>query len=173
MGPPGARVVVAHSDATGIVKQRMALMKGIGDAMKTLAAMFKGEAEYNPAAVRDAARTIHTRAGEHMTELFPQGSLHKPTEALPAIWEDWPTFERYAADLKRYSAALQAAAGNDVGPMHGGEPRRGGSTMDDQHRGMGDPMIDPEVLEGMPPKASFVRLLHTCSACHTQFRAKK
>ena len=37
-------LVYAHSGAKGMVKERMEMMKGMGDAMKTMGAMFKGEA---------------------------------------------------------------------------------------------------------------------------------
>ena len=181
VGAAGAGVVLAHGGATGIVKERMDLMKGIGDAMKTLTAMFKGEVAYDPDAVRAAARTIRSRAGEHMTTLFPEGSLHKPTEALPAIWEDWPAFRQYANELETYSAVLEAAAGNAFGPSHGGAKGRG-PMMGGQGRspmmggggsGAGHPMNDPEALKRMPPMASFLRLSQTCNACHTRFRVKK
>ncbi len=199
IGAASAGAVFAHGGATGIVKHRMELMKGIGEAMKTLSAVFKGEVEYDSDAVREAARTIRSRAGEHITKLFPEGSLDKPTEALPMVWEDWATFERYANDLETYSTVLEAAAGNELGPMHGGgmgrapmmgsrdsgwvmsEPGRGpmmggqrpGPMMGGEGSSSDHPMNDPEVLRKMPPMASFMRLSQTCNACHTRFRVKK
>ena len=181
IGVPVTSIVLAHGGATGIVKERMDLMKGIGDAMKTLTAMFKGEVEYDAGVVREAARTIQSRAGEHITKLFPEGSLDKPTEALPTVWEDWATFERHANDLQTYSTVLEEAAGNEFGPMQGGgmglKPMMGGQGPGSMMGGGGQrsdhPMNDPEALKEMPPMASFMRLSQTCNACHTRFRIKK
>ena len=114
----------SHEDATGVVKERMDTMKAIGEAMKGLTAMFKGERPYDATEVKKLAASINSRAG-HVTKLFPKGSLQKPTEALPAIWEKWPTFERYSDDLRTFSAALESAADNDFGPMHGGSAGSG------------------------------------------------
>ena len=149
--------------------------------MRTLTAMFKGEVEYDAGAVCEAARTIQSQAGEHITKLFPEESLDKPTEALPTVWEDWATFERYANDLQTYSTVLEAAAGNEFGPMHGGGMGRKPMMRDQGHGPMmggerqrsDHPMNDPEALKEMPPMASFMRLSQTCNACHTRFRIKK
>jgi cytochrome c556 len=184
----GPATPLAHSGAKGIVKERMTLMKSIGDAMKTLTAMFKGDVEYDAQAVRAAAEAINARGGDHMTHLFPDGSLQKPTEALPRIWEDWETFKQYAADLETYSAVLEAAADNEPGPMHGGGMQPGGhmmgrgpmmggqgagAMMGDQGQSAEHPINNPEALKQMPPMASFMRLSQTCNACHTKFRLKK
>lgn len=161
----------------------MDLMKGIGDAMKTLTRMFRGETAYDAERVREAANAINERAGEHITKLFPDGSLQKPTEALPTVWQDWPTFEQYAADLAAYSAVLAEAADNEPSAMHG-QGMRPGDHMMGREPMMGDPgnspmiggrhpMNDPDALKKMPPMASFMRLSQTCNACHTQFRLKK
>jgi len=179
----GSSAVSAHGNATGIVKERMDLMKGIGNAMKTLTRMFKGETEYDAEAVRKAANAINERAGEHIIKLFPDGSLHKPTEALPTIWQDWPTFEQYTADLATYSAVLAEVADNEPRSMHGQGMRphehmmgRGpmmGDTGNSPMRGGQHPMNDPDASREMPPMASFIRLSQTCNACHTRFRLKK
>ena len=57
-----APTVQAHSGATGVVKERMALMKTLGGEIKKIAAMFKGEAAYDPGEIAAAARRIR-RAG--------------------------------------------------------------------------------------------------------------
>ena len=171
---------MAHGEATGIVKERMDLMKGIGDAMKRLAPMFKGQAAYDPEAVREAAQVIRSRAGDHITELFPEHSLQKPTEALPAIWEDWTAFEGYARDLETYSITLEAAAGNgfaqsDASGNKGVSGSQGLGLMISGGQGENGnhSANDSEALKGMPPMASFMRLSETCNACHTRFRMKK
>ena len=60
----------------------------------------------------DAAGAIGRHGGEDLIRLFPDGSLHGPTEALPAIWQDWNAFVRLADDLTVQADALVAAAGD-------------------------------------------------------------
>ena len=42
-----AVAALAHSGATGVVKDRMEAMKAMGDAVKTVTPMMRGEAEYD------------------------------------------------------------------------------------------------------------------------------
>ena len=101
----------AHSGAKGIVKERMDAMKEMQQAMKALNAMLSGEQTMNREAAAGHAAVIHTRAGGTMTSQFPPGSLDHPSEALPSIWEEWPEFERQAADLEQDASALLEALG--------------------------------------------------------------
>lgn len=177
----GAAEALAHGGASGVVKERMDLMEGIGKAMKTLASIFKGERDYDPAVVRAAAAEIRDHGGDKITALFPEGSLDKPTEALPTIWQDWAAFEALAGRLAEVSAALVQAAEN---------PRESGAMMTGQGQGMmmaegrggmmGRNMMmgsgagpSGEMLAQMPPQAAFNHLAQTCNACHTRFRVKK
>ena len=100
----------AHEGASGIVAERMEMMKSMGDAMKLLASMYRGEAPYDPASVRDAAGTIGRHGGEHMTRMFPPGSHDHPSEALPAIWEDWDRFSELAEELAAHAETLAGTA---------------------------------------------------------------
>lgn len=98
----GAGAALAHSGATGIVKQRMDAMSAIGDDMKKIGLMLRGTAPFDAGQAQAAARAIANHAS-HMDMLFPPGSLSPPTEALPAIWDNWDAF----ADLTQ---ALHARA---------------------------------------------------------------
>ena len=100
----------AHEGATGVVLQRMESMKSIGDAMKRLSSMYRGEAAYDPAVLRESAEAIGRHGGERMTDLFPDGTVGHPSEALPTIWQDWARFSELADDLSRYAGALAEAA---------------------------------------------------------------
>ena len=122
----GTSLVLAHGGATGVVKERMEAMEAISKANKSLSAMFKGDVDYDPASVRDSALRIKRHAGEAMTELFPEGSDGKPSEALPMIWDDWATFEALAADLATYSQGLADAAENPRGGPRNGKAMMGG-----------------------------------------------
>ena len=101
----------AHSGAKGIVKERMDAMKEMQQAMKALNAMLSGEQTMNREAAAGHATVIRAHAGSAMTRQFPPGSLDHPSEALPSIWEEWPEFERQAADLEQDASALLEALG--------------------------------------------------------------
>jgi len=150
----GVSLAMAHGGATGVVKERMELMENIGESMKTLADMFKGVRAYDAETVRAAAASIRDHAGARMTDLFPEGSLKHPTEALPTVWEDWAELSALAERLAAYSDALVEAAGNPRGPAATDE-------------------TDPAVLAAMPPDAAFMQTARVCRACHGKFRAKQ
>lgn len=150
--------VLAHRNATGIVKQRMDAMESMGGAMKTLRAMMRGKQRYDVERVKASAKVIAAHGGEKLTALFPEGSLDSPTRAAPAIWADWARFSDMARQLAVYAGALAAAASNprsaDPGATEAGAP-----TADD--------------LAGMAPDAVFKHLQQNCSDCHRAFRKKK
>jgi len=98
-----------HDGATGVVKERMDLMKSVRDATKTLAAMFKGERPYDAAEVRKLSERLEEHAGR-IDELFPEGSDHPPSEVEPAIWTNWDAFKQSADDMAAAARALQQAA---------------------------------------------------------------
>lgn len=182
---------LAHSGATGVVKERMEGMKAMGDATKTIGDMFSGEASYDAAAVRDAAETIRGHAGSAMTELFPEGSNAVPSEAKDDIWKEWETFAVMAHQLEVMAEALGRAAENATGAgpdassatMMGGTGMMGeaGTMMGDSGGMMGGsgmmgasaPMMDVDHLAEMPAEAVFTMMSRTCSACHTRFRAEE
>lgn len=106
----------SHEKATGVVKERMEVMKSIGKAMKGLSAMAKGEATYDAAEVKTMATSIQSKSAE-IPKLFPEGSLQPASEALPAIWQDWPKFEKLAKQLGQTSGAVADAADGGRGAM--------------------------------------------------------
>ncbi|MCK5745133.1 MAG: cytochrome c, partial [Oricola sp.] len=115
----------AHGGATGIVKERMDAMGAMGDIVKSLSAMMRGETAYDANAVRDGAETIRRHAGEALTGLFPEGSGGEPSEARAEIWSNWDEFAAMAAQLETLAEGLGRAADN--GLMHGGgQPVPGG-----------------------------------------------
>jgi cytochrome c556 len=179
----------AHGGATGIVKERMDLMKAMGDSMKTLTAMMQGKAPYDADTVRREAQAIAERGGDDLVTLFPEGTAHDPSEALPAIWSEPERFKSLADDLTTYAKALAAAAHNGRGGSAGmGAPSAdmnammGGASHQDMmgagSAGMGAMMgggsgPSPEALADMPPQAAFMQLSNTCGACHDDYRMKK
>jgi len=95
----------AHEGAMGIVKERMALMKDLAEAMKALAPMIKGEQEWDSRSVRDIARTLSDHAGK-IPEQFPRGSGGHPSEAREEIWTDWNDFTSNAGVLEEAAKLL-------------------------------------------------------------------
>jgi cytochrome c556 len=190
---------LAHSGATGVVKERMDAMKAMGDAVKQIKPMMSGEAPYDSQTVRDAARVIDSHAGSAMTEKFPEGSTEAPSEALPVIWEEWSRFETLARQLSEAARGLEMAADNglhgagqmmgdgsgmmgDTGHMMGdgsgmmgdGSGMMGGGMMSGQSGMMGGDgsggMMTAEDLGRMPADGVFVMMTQACSACHDRFR---
>ena len=177
---------LAHSGATGVVKERMDAMVDLGDEMKRLTPMMRGQTEYDPEIVRGAADTMIGHAGSAMTELFPEGSNGKPSEALDAIWEDWDEFAALAEALRANAEGMKLAADNGLagpGDMPGGGMMGTGQSMMGGGQGMmgtgqgmmsgnQTQMMSPELLADMPVNAGFMAVTQTCSACHQKFRAE-
>lgn len=177
---------LAHSGATGVMKERMDAMGEMGDEMKRLAPMMRGQTEYDPDVVRNAADTMIGHAGAQMTELFPEGSNGEPSEALDTIWEDWEEFAALAEALRTSAEGMKLAADNGLagqgempgggmmgtgqGMMGGNQPMMGaGQSM---MGGAPTQMMTTEMLAEMPVNAGFMAVTQTCSACHQKFRAE-
>jgi cytochrome c556 len=177
-------VAYAHTGATGIYKERMDAMSAMGDAVKQIADMMRGQTDYNAERVREGARVIRSHAGEAMTELFPEGTTEMPSEARAEIWTDWSTFSALAEQLAVQAEGLERAAENGLA-MSGGaaSPMMDGqsSMMGTGQTGMmgtammgGQPgMMDAEQLASMPVDGVFAMVAQTCSSCHTKFRLEK
>lgn len=99
----------AHKGATGVVKQRMDMMKSLASAMKQLAAMFRNKRPYNAAQVASLARVIAGHANR-FPKMFPQGTNQHPSEAVDAIWTDWSRFMAAARQMHAAALRLEGAA---------------------------------------------------------------
>jgi cytochrome c556 len=88
----------AHEGATGIIKERMDAMQTISQTMKSIRQQI--EANRNLAAVPEEAARIQAIA-KRIPSWFPPGSITKPTDALPVIWQRWGNFRRARAGLNR------------------------------------------------------------------------
>jgi cytochrome c556 len=98
---------LAHEGATGVVKDRMDLMSAMGKELKSVGQ--KISTNRNLASISDSATKIKAMS-ENIPKLFPPGSLAKPTDAKPAIWEKWDQFEGHVGDLQKSLDALAAVA---------------------------------------------------------------
>lgn len=112
----------AHSGATGIVKMRMDAMKDMQAAMKALYPVLNGDQVMDRSSALAYAEAIHDRSGPHMVKTFPEGSLERPSEALPAIWTNWSGFRAAADDLERKAAALADALRAPASVADAGRP---------------------------------------------------
>jgi len=176
-GTSGA--VLAHSGATGVVKERMDGMSALEKSVKAITPIMRGKDDYDADKVRAFAEDVATHSGEAMTRLFPAGSGGMPSEAKDAVWSDWEEFASLAEDLHRLSEGLGMAADNGIGgvsgagsaSMMGTDTMMGGQTgmMGDASPGA---MIGFEELAEMPADAVFTMIAQTCSACHTKYRAE-
>ena len=135
-----AQLAFAHEGATGVVRERMEHMRSVKAAMKELASIFKGKVAYDADTVLRNALQLSAKGGEAMTQLFPEGSIEGPSEALPVIWTDWERFTAGARELEVSAALLAEAAANP----------RDGTAKD--------------------PVKAFSRVAGTCRGCHEDFR---
>lgn len=101
---------LAHSGATGVVKERMDAMVAMAEAMKVIVPMSRGQVAYDADAYAEAARRIASHSGQPLVEKFPEGSLMAPSEAAPAIWEDFDRFADLSTTLEERAEALAQAA---------------------------------------------------------------
>ena len=104
-----AGAALAHTGATGIVKERMDGMGVLAAAMKKLAgAKNSGVVDANELAA--IAQDIQAHSGQALLQRFPEGSLPHVSEASPVIWSDWEGFEAQANLLYEAAVALEKTA---------------------------------------------------------------
>ena len=183
-----AGVALAHSGATGVVKERMDGMAAMQKAVKAVTPIMRGQVEYDADAVRSFAAAVEMHSGEAMTKLFPEGTGGKPSEAKDQVWSDWEEFESLAMNLETLGKALSKAAGKGLatqagggssGSMMGTGNMMGSGAMMGANSAMSgmmgqpdDGAMDADMLASMPADMLFTRISQTCSACHTKYRAE-
>src|SRR3989304_2910913 len=96
-GAAFATLALAHEGATGVVKERMDLMKRQQKDMKLIGDMAKGKTTFDATKAAEAARDIDVTA-KKIQDLFPEGSSGGKSEALDAIWKEWDRFTANAND---------------------------------------------------------------------------
>ena len=117
----GAFGALAHSGATGIVKERMHAMKKIAAATKAIATVDWQDVAAARLVVRDNAAVLNKHAAE-IVGLFPENSIEGPSEAIPAIWERPEEFRQIAKMLETSSSKLiefssSASKNDDIAPV--------------------------------------------------------
>lgn len=172
--------VLAHTGATGIVKERMDGMVALRDGVRDVTPIMRGQVDYDADAVMDFARIVQDHSGQAMTELFPEGSGGMPSQARDTVWSDGEDFEKLAMELEVLGQALEASAVNGLSADNQAETSMStdlmGTGMD---TGMGSMMglsetdeLDIDALAAMSAGDLFTQIGQTCSACHTKYRAE-
>lgn len=106
---------MAHSGATGVVKERMDMMGDIAAHMKTVGHMLSGNREFDQQQIARAAKSIATH-GASFEDMFPAGSTMHPSEALEAIWSDWDRFMEITVSMQTSATSLAETAMIAEGP---------------------------------------------------------
>lgn len=115
-------VALAHADHhEDAVKARQSYFTLLGANIGPLAAMAKGEVDYDEALARLHARNLLTLAGYNAIPHFPQGTsktdLPGKTRALPAIWETPDALASKFKDFNQAAVRLHEVAGNGAGAL--------------------------------------------------------
>ncbi|WBU63138.1 c-type cytochrome [Paracoccus aerodenitrificans] len=107
------------------IKARQGFYTMLGANMGTLAAMARGDVEYDEAMAAQAAGNIEALTQYSLPIHFIEGSSNadvEGTDALPAIWENMDDFRQKFADLgEAASGAGDAVMGGqeNIGPVLG------------------------------------------------------
>ena len=99
-------LALAHSGATGIVKERMDMFKKNQNNLKAIKSHIRSE---NYEYIIKLAAEIRDWAVK-MPQYFPEGSNEKPSVASPAIWLDFSDFKNAAMKNETTAKQLIAAA---------------------------------------------------------------
>jgi cytochrome c556 len=98
------------------VKERVDLMKRQQKDMTLIGDMAKGKTKFDAAKAAAAAQDLASTT-KRIPELFPEGSDGKPSEGLPAIWQEWDRFTGHAKDAEaaanELAALLKDTSGNE------------------------------------------------------------
>ena len=100
---------LAHSGATGIIKERMDMMSQITKDTKAMVSMVRGKADIDWEAVKKAGEHA-AMTGEHFPMKFPEGSFKAPSEAAEAILTDPEGFKEQSQALWDAGTALIEAS---------------------------------------------------------------
>lgn len=107
LGPAGSSI--AHTGATGVVKERMDSMKAIASSLKALVDMQRKKRPFDAATAARAGRAIASHA-EKLGTMFPPGSNKHPSEAASEIWNKRSEFDAMMQAMQKAGEALSTRA---------------------------------------------------------------
>ena len=102
-------VALAHEGATGMVAERMTVMKKMANSMKTIGQMLNGTVDFDPIVAQSAATALHENCHE-ATRQFQDGTNDHSTRALPAVWNKPVEFQARMDEFDSSVKALVASA---------------------------------------------------------------
>ncbi len=110
----GLLVITAMSAvAADAIEARQAILKGIGDDTRPVAAMLKGEAPFELAKVKAALKT-QAEGADKLKDLFPDNARTGKTEASPRIWAEKERFLAIYAKLAADARAAESAISDEA-----------------------------------------------------------
>ena len=112
-----ATAALAHSGVqNAAVKARMDGMSAIGENLKIIGLMAKGETAFDADAARSAAAEIARHASE-TPALFEAQEEDPKSEALPSFWENFDDFTTKANAMEKVALGLSTSiqAADDLG----------------------------------------------------------
>ena len=149
-------------------------MEHISDSLGPMFEMVRGTRPYDGEEMHRLAGEVAASGGAAMTALFPEGSMDPPTEALPAIWEDWDRLEQLAQDLVDAANRVAEIAGegltDDVDITPPDDPRARGGRLGARRRDP-SPLNAPAAMTGV--RQAVFALPRVCQGCHQDFRVKQ
>ena len=151
-----------------VVRERQQDMKAMAAAAKGINAMFKGTSPYDAKTFKAAAETIRAHSGEKLSVLFEGSVTAEGSKASANIEVERTIFDKLAADLGTYAAALSVAADRNpdvLAPdmrMQGSDAKMGGP-LAKRNPDVPDPMA-------VPAEHAFHLMLQICTSCHAKFR---
>lgn len=110
---------LAHTGVTNKdVMARMVVMSTIGDQVKLIGSMAKGETGFDAEAVNAALIEIAAQSAQ-IPSMFEAKAQDPKSEALPIIWERFETFTQHAKEAEAVAERLAGTvtAASDLGPV--------------------------------------------------------
>lgn len=105
-----AGIAFAHSGVTNpVVKARMDLMKEVQEATAVLGKMARQAVPFDSAKA-EAARLRLIETATEIPEAFAAPETDPNSEARPAIWRDWDTFQSSAERMQTVAQTLDTAS---------------------------------------------------------------
>ncbi len=160
-----ANLAIAHSGASGVVKERMDAMTSMAKAMRSVSKLMAESSPQDFEVMGAAAKVIADHSGDAMTDLFPLGTGGHPSEARQNIWIENEEFSRLAHRLERVSLWLEMAViAKSDGFTEAGESPSLQAILNDN--------LTPtlQIAEQLDIKDLVGEIGQTCKACHRKFR---
>jgi cytochrome c556 len=98
---------LAAAQAVDHLQARHDAMEQVGDAMKALGGMARGQAPFDAAVVKKSATTIAEKLAE-AEKHFPPGSDTGKTRAKAEIWSNRADFDRIMGESRKAATVLAA-----------------------------------------------------------------